>query len=53
MKVRLTVEVSDDFTVGNCRLCPISGIDEDIDGNYFNTCPLWRHDDCPIEVVEE
>lgn len=53
MKVRLTVEVSDNFEKGNCYDCPFAEMREDGRGGYFYNCPTMKRNECPIEVVEE
>lgn len=53
MKVRLTVEVSENFEKGACYDCPFVEMQDDEMGGYFYICPTMKRNECPIEVVEE
>lgn len=50
-KIKLELEVEDDFEKGMCYGCPISYCDADLDFEHF--CSLGStFDSCPLEIEE-
>ena len=50
-KIKLEIEVEDDFEKGMCYSCPIAYCDANLDFEYF--CPLcYTFETCPLEIEE-
>ena len=50
-KLKLEIEVEDNFEKGMCYSCPIAYCDANLDFEYF--CPLCHtFETCPLEIEE-
>lgn len=49
-KIKLELEVDDDFEKGMCYDCPISYCDPDLDFDHI--CPLWdTYETCKLTII--